>query len=471
MAEKGFRTEFGAEETAQLSKIRKPADAPPGTKDMREMIWCSIDNDDSRDLDQLQVVAQLPNGDVKVYVAIADVDSLVPKDSAIDKSAALNTTSIYTADKIFPMLPEKLSTDLTSLNPDEDRLAMVTEYVVGADGIVKEYDIYPGLVHNHAKLAYNSVAAWLDGKGEMPAPIGKVAGLEENLRLQQTVSDLLKDKRHENGSLTLESLEPKAKMDNGLVRDIVLDEKNCAKEIIENFMVTTNGCTARYLAERGYPTFMRVVKTPEKWDRIVEVAKKLEYKLPSSPDSAALEKFLQVQKAADPLHFPDLSLTIVKLLGSGEYIVQQPGETPVGHFGLAVKDYSHSTAPNRRYPDLITQRILKAAQEGKPCPYTPEELEGLAALCTEQEDEATKVERQVRKSAAALHLSDKVGETFDALVTGSGEKGTWVRVLNPPAEGKLVRGAKDLEVGDKVRVELLKVNVERGFIDFGISKE
>jgi VacB/RNase II family 3'-5' exoribonuclease len=451
-------------EVKNLSGVAPKIDA--SVRDMRNMLWCSIDNDDSKDLDQLSVAEKLPNGDVKIYVAVADVDCMVPKGSAIDAHAQQNTTSVYTPEKIFPMLPPELSTDLTSLNPDKDRLAMVIEYVVGSDGLIKESDVYRAQVNNHAKLAYNAVSAWLDGKEPIPEAAAKVSGMEEQLRMQDEVAQKLKERRHENGSLTIETIKPEIKvLDTGEL-NIQPEKQNRAQELIEDFMVAANGVTARFLAKHDFPTIMRVVKTPQRWDRIVALASQEGTKLPKKPDSAALEKFMTEQKAKDPDHFPDLSLTIVKLMGRGEYVVQDPGSSAIGHFGLAVKDYAHSTAPNRRYPDLITQRLLKAAIEGLPCPYTKNQLEQLALQCTEQEKNADKAERQVNKSAMALELSDKIGQTFEAFVTGASDKGTWIRLTDPPAEGRLVEGQRGLDVGDKIKVTLTSLNIEKGFIDF-----
>lgn len=471
MLERGLLINFSEKEMSELSGITQPARCPNGTpngdvRDLHTLLWCSIDNDDSRDLDQLTVAEKLTNGDVKISVAIADVDALVPKGSALDAHAQHNTTSVYTPDKIFPMLPEKLSTNLTSLNQSEARLAIVAEFAIGDDGSLKSWEVSRALVYNYAKLAYNSVGTWLEGKGPMPLLVKGVVGMAEQLQLQDRVAQTLKELRHEKGALTLETIEPKVQMQDGQIADLHLEEKNRARELIEDFMVTANGVIARFLHEKGFPTFTRVVRKPERWDRIIEVAAERGYRLPADPDPAALEKFLAKEKAEDPLHFPDLSLTVVKLIGHGEYLVQQPGEVPLGHFGLAVRDYSHSTAPNRRYPDLITQRLVKEALEGKPCPYALADLEALARQCTERENDANKVERQLRKSAAALYLSDKVGECFKALVTGASQKGTWVRVLHPPVEGKLVQGEEGLQVGEKVQVRLQHVNVERGFIDF-----
>ena len=398
-------------------------------------------------------------------MAIADVDALVKNGSAIDEHARHNTTSVYTAAKIFPMLPERLSTDLTSLNLNEERLSIVVEMVIGADGSLQDSDIYRARVRNHAKLAYDSVAAWLEG-GAVPEAVAAVNGLAENLRLQDRAAQRMKNFRHVHGALSLETIEAKPIFDGDQIRDLEVEEKNRAKEIIEDFMIAANGVTARYLSSRNLPSIRRVVRTPKRWERIVEIAGEHGFRLPDRPDSKALEAFLIKEKAADPLRFPDLSLAVIKLLGAGEYIAELPGETSPGHFGLAVKDYAHSTAPNRRYPDLITQRLLKAAIEGKPLPYRRDELEALAKHCTEQEDAANKVERQVGKSAAALLLRSRIGEQFDALVTGASSKGTWVRLLNVPVEGKLVQGFEGVDVGDRMRVQLIGIDVERGYIDF-----
>lgn len=466
LQQRGLLTDFSPEVMSQVKGITRAAEPDdPKIRDLRSLPWCSIDNDDSKDLDQLTVSQKLPNGDVKILVAIADVDALVPKDSPIDGHARQNTTSIYTPDKKYPMLPDKLSTDFTSLNPDVDRLAIVIEYTVDKDGNIKDPDIYRANVHNHAKLAYNSCAQWLDGNGPMPEA-AKAGDMEDQLRTQLDVAQKLKGRRHENGSLTLETIEPETKVVDGKVLDLEVAEKNCAKEMIEDFMVAANGVVARFLEKSGSPSLMRVVKTPKKWDRIVAIAQEKGVKLPAEPDAVALEKFLAAEKQKDPLHFPDLSLSVVKSMGRGEYVVNRPGVDDFGHFALAVKDYAHSTAPNRRYPDLITQREIKAALDGKPCPYSIEEMEELATHCTEQENNADKAERQARKSATALFLSDKIGQSFDGIVTGASEKGTWVRVLKPPAEGQLVQGQKGLDVGDRVRVKLQSVNVEKGFIDF-----
>ncbi len=467
MIERGLLPDFSAQAIAELNGITSAATAIGETaRDLRNLAWCSVDNDDSRDLDQLSVAETLPEGVVKILVAIADVEILVKTGLALDEHAKHNTTSVYTAAQIFPMLPEKLSTDLTSLNFDSDRLAIVIEMAISPDGSLQSSDIYKALVCNHAKLAYNSVAGWLEGTGEMPQAIGVVNGLAENLRLQNTVARKLKSLRHEHGALDLETVEARPVFEGDEIKELVVEKRNSAKDIIEDFMITANGVTARYLAAKNLPSLRRVVRTPKRWDRIVEVAAEHGFKLPDVPDSKSLDEFLISSRSADPLRFPDLSLSIIKLLGAGEYVVELPGGSSAGHFGLAVKDYAHSTAPNRRYPDLITQRLLKAAMAGDPMPYATDELEALAKHCTENEDAAKKVERQVEKSAAAIVLESKINQRFDAIVTGASVKGTWVRLLHPPIEGRLVSGFEGLDIGNRLNVQLIHTDVERGFIDF-----
>ncbi|MEI7849150.1 MAG: RNB domain-containing ribonuclease [Chloroflexota bacterium] len=475
MLERGLLPDFPAAVFADMEQVSHSSEAEAKTiRDQRMLLWASIDNDDSRDLDQLTVAEAMPAGKVKILVAIADVDRFVKKGSALDDHARINTTSVYTAAEIFPMLPEKISTDLTSLNLNQDRLAIVVEMVIAADGSIQEECIYSALVRNHAKLAYNMVSAWLEKKGDLPEEIAGVPGLADNLRLQEITAQSLKNFRHLNGALSLETIESKSVFDGDQLSSLEIEEKNRAKEIIEDFMIAANGVTIRYLSSKNSPTIRRVVRTPKRWDRIVTIAAGYKYILPEYPDSKALESFLVKQKAADPLRFPDLSLSIIKLLGSGEYVAEAPApgaagkkeSVAQGHFGLAVKDYAHSTAPNRRYPDLLTQRLIKAALDGKPAPYTRNELDMLAAHCTVAEDAATKVERQVEKSADALLLESRIGEQFEAIITGASEKGTWVWLLKLPVAGKLVQGFEGLDVGEHVRVQLVEINVERGFIDF-----
>ena len=467
MLEQGLVPDLPPRALAELDGIRGPATrAEPATRDLRDLLWCSIDNDDSRDLDQLTVAAAMPGGATKLLVAIADVDAVVKQRSALDDHARENTTSVYTVAETFPMLPEKLSTDLTSLNQASDRLAIVIEMVLAGDGSLQGSDVYGGMVRNRAKLAYNGVAGWLEGKGPMPEAIGPVGGLDQNLRLQDRVAQQLKALRHQHGALDLETIEARPVFDGDELKDLEADTRNRAKDIIEDFMIAANGVSARYLASRNLPSLRRVVRVPKRWDRIVELAAERGTTLPREPDARALDQFLVAAKAADPLRFPDLSLSVIKLLGAGEYVVELPGASVTGHFGLAVKDYAHSTAPNRRFPDLITQRLLKAAMAGRPLPYANDELTALARHCTEAEDAAKKVERQVTKSAAAILLQPRIGEQFDAIVTGAADKGTWVRLLQPPVEGRLESGFEGLDVGHRLRVQLVRTDVERGYIDF-----
>ena len=466
MVDKGMQPDFGPAVEQQLAAITLPAKADdPSIRDLRERPWCSIDNDDSRDLDQLTVAEDLGDGRVRLLVAVADVDAIVKKGTPIDLRAQANTTSVYTAGGVFPMLPEKLSTNLTSLNEGEERVAVVMDITVGADASVEKGDVYRARVLNKAQLAYDGVGDWLEGAA-VPPKVAKVTGLGENLKLQDRTADRMRELRHEHGALDLETIEARPVFEGDKIVDLRQERRNNARMLIEDSMIAANGVTARFLAARGLPSLRRIVRSPERWDRIEKIASDLGEKLPPDPDSRALEEFLLRQRKADPLRFPDLSLAIVKAMGAGEYVVESPGEASIGHFGLAVKDYAHSTAPNRRYPDLIAHRLLKSALAGTSPAYTRDELAGLATHCTEQEDAANKVERQVRKSAAACLLSSRVDEQFDAIVTGAGAKGTWVRVLRPPVEGKLVHGAAGVDIGDKVRVRLMGVDIEKGFIDF-----
>jgi VacB/RNase II family 3'-5' exoribonuclease len=467
MVQRGLLPDFSDAVLGELKAIAGPVVASDSAiRDLRHLLWASIDNDDSRDLDQLTVAEPLAGGEVRILVAVADVDALVPKDSAIDAHARVNTTSVYTAAQTFPMLPERLSTDLTSLGEGLERLALIVDMTIATDGTVAASDLYRATVINRAKLAYNSIAAWLDGTAPPPPGVSAVAGLDENLRLQDQVAHALRANRSAHGALHLETAEARAVYDNDTLVDMRPELQNRAMNLIEDFMVAANGVTARYLEAKGLPSLRRVLKTPERWDRIVQLAKEYGGHLPDQPDAGALDAFLQSRLRAEPERFPDLSLSVVKLLGSGEYALELPGQTPVGHFGLAVRDYTHSTAPNRRFPDLITLRLLKAALAARPAPYTNADLATLAAHCTLQEDNAKKIERQVRKSAAALLLSSRIGQRFDAIVTGASEKGTWVRISGPAAEGKVVRGFEGLDVGDHVRVQLVHTDVPKGFIDF-----
>jgi len=467
MIDRGLLTDFSDDVIEEVGRTTSPAiEDDPQIRDLRGLLWASIDNDDSEDLDQLTVAEDLPGGAVKILVAIADVDAIVKKGTAVDDHAQHNTTSVYTAAQIFSMLPETFSTDLTSLREGEERLAVIVEIVIGEDCSIVKGDLYRALVCNRAKLTYHGVGAWLEGKGPVPERVAALPGLDQQVRIQDEVAQRLKILRVDCGALQLETIEARPVFKGDSLIDLKVDRTNQAKELIENFMIVANEVTARYLVAKGFPSLRRVLRSPARWRRIVDLAASLGGHLPPEPDSGALEEFLSKQKEADPIRFPDLSLSVVKLMGSGEYVVDLPGEPSPGHFGLAVKDYTHSTAPNRRFPDLITQRLLKAAMAGEPVPYSNDKLTGLARHCTQKEDDANKVERLVRKSAAALLLESSIGQRFDAIVTGASEKGTWVRLFHPPVEGKLMRGFEGLDVGDRVRVELIGTDVERGFIDF-----
>ncbi len=467
MVERGLEPEFTAAVDAQLATITGPGrDDDPHIRDLTALPWCSIDNDDSLDLDQLTACEPLADGAVKIFVAVADVDALVTKGSAIDTHAWTNTTSVYTSAIVFAMLPERLSTDLTSLNADQDRLALVTEMVVAPDASITQATLYRATVRNHAKLAYDALSAWIEGNGALPEAARAVAGLDGQLRSQDEVAQRLRVRRHTEGSLELETFQPRAVFDGERVVEIRQQVQNRARQLIEEFMIATNECSARFLAAAGGASLRRVVRSPERWLRIVEVARKYGESLPKKPDSVALAAFLAKRHRADPLRFPDLSLVIVKLMGSGEYVVEHPGGPPIGHFGLAVRDYTHSTAPNRRFPDLITLRMVKAILTGRQPPYSVAELGALAEHCSAQEDAARKVERRMRKSEAALVLESHVGQQYDAIVTGSSESGLWVRIFAPPAEGRLESSPRGLEVGQKIRVKLVLADVERGYIDF-----
>jgi exoribonuclease-2 len=472
MRERGLLPDFAPEVLEQTAAIaRAPARPDPDLRDLRRLLWASIDNDESRDLDQLSVSELLDDGAVRIFVAVADVDAVVKKGTPIDAHASANTTSVYTAAEIFPMLPLELSTDVTSLGQDQDRAAIVVEMVILPDGALRGSDVFRAMVRNRAKLAYGAVAAWLEGDALPPAKVSAVSGMEQQIRTQDRVAQSLRAIRHEHGALSLDTLEAHAVFRGDEISDLRPDDRNRAKALIEDFMIAANGVVARTLEARGFPTLRRVLRSPERWDRIVALAAGQDERLPPVPDAPALEGFLTRRRRADPAGFPDLSLAVVKLLGAGEYVLDLPGAEAVGHFGLAVRDYTHSTAPNRRFPDLVTQRLLKASLRGDAVPYSNPELAALASRCTVQQDNAAKVERQVRKSAAALLLVNRRGERFDAMVTGASPKGTWVRISDPAVEGRVVTGFEGLDVGDRVRVELLRTDVERGFIDFKRSKE
>ena len=465
MIEHGLQPDFPPAAIKEAEALTENANGA-GATDLRALVWCSIDNDDSRDLDQLTVAEALPGGAAKIMIAVADVSAAVTPGSALDGHAAINTTSVYTPPRNFPMLPERLSTDLTSLNAGEERLSLVVEMTIDASGAVTASRVFQARVFNHAKLAYRGLGAWLEGQGELPAAAAAVPGLGDNLKLQDAVAQKLKTRRHEHGALELDTIEVHAQFDGDTVSGLEADLRNRAKELIEDFMIAANGTIAQFLESNNMPVLRRVVNSPERWSRIVELAKTLGGALPATPDAPALNAFLLARRAADQDRFPDLSLSVIKLMGKGEYVATFPGQGVTGHFGLAVSEYTHSTAPNRRYPDLITQRLVKSAIAKTAAPYTPPALTALATHCTQQQDAAQKVERLLRKSAAACMLASHIGEEYDGLVTGAGDKGTWVRVFSPPVEGRIEQGHVGLDVGDRVRVKLVHTDAERGFIDF-----
>jgi VacB/RNase II family 3'-5' exoribonuclease len=462
----GFEPDFPAPVATQLANLGQQPQVSPSrdVRDMRNLLWSSIDNDTSRDLDQIEVVESAPNGDVKVMVGIADVDTFVPKLTPIDQHAARETTTVYTGIRNFPMLPEQLSTGVTSLLENQGRLSIVIEFVVDADGNLKSSDVYRALVQNKAQLQYNSVGAWLEGTAAPPPKVAASGELQDQLKLQSDVAQKLKSKRFQNGALNLQTDEVHPLVLNEQVVDVVKQQKNRATELIEDFMVAANGVVARLL--QNVSSLRRIVRTPKRWDRIVQLAASKGEKLPAQPDSTALNDLLLRRKAADPDHFADLSLTVIKLIGPGEYVLERAGETAPGHFGLAVQDYTHSTAPNRRFADIVTQRLIKAMLAGQQNPYSDDELTAVASNCTQKEDAARKVEREMSKRLAAVAMQRRVGETFDAIVTGVTDHGTFVRVLQPLVEGLLAQGAQGLDVGDKLKAKLIRTDVSKGYIDF-----
>jgi VacB/RNase II family 3'-5' exoribonuclease len=469
MHERGLLTDFSPEVGDQLAGIGEGRSGPLGdgrAKDLRDLPWASIDNDDTRDIDQLTVAQRVEGEAVRILVAIADVETLVGRDSPIDRHASHNTTSVYTSAEIYPMLPERLSTDLTSLADDADRAAVVVDMTVGRDGALLGSELFPAWVRNRAKLAYEGVAAWLDGAGPEPRALSDTPEVAENIRLQAEVAGVLKARRHEQGALEIETIESHTVFELGQLIGLALERKNRAQELIEDFMILANSVTAAFLSRSGSPSLRRVVRSPKRWGRICDLAGTYAHALPVEPDPKALAAFLAVRRVEDPVRFPDLSLAVVKLLGSGEYVAEVPGAESLGHFGLSVKDYGHSTAPNRRYPDLVTQRLVKAVLAGQAAPYAAADLGALAGHCTRREDDANKVERTVRKAAAALLLEGRLGQRFDAIVTGASPKGTWVRILEPPVEGRVLRGEEGLDVGDRLQVELIHTDIERGYVDF-----
>ncbi len=452
-------------EVARFVQGKSP-DPFPKTRDCRSLLWSSIDNADSQDLDQLEYCERLPGDQIRILVAIADVDAYVGKGTATDRYAEWNGTSVYTGITTFPMLPDALSKGATSLLPDEDRLAMVAEYAVFPDGSTRFGEVTPALVRNKAKLVYETTGAWLSGDGPVPEKIRTTPGLEGQVRLQHEAARRLRRFRMQQGALDLETLEASPVIEDGVVRDLIVVTQNPARIIIEELMVAANRTMVAALEKAGLPVIERVVRTPKNWEGIVLTAHALGERLPKEPDAKALSAFLTRRRAADPERFPDLSLTVVKLMGPGEYALLGPGADPVGHFALAVTDYTHATAPNRRYPDLINQRLIKSVVGGTPAPYTLKELAGLAEHLTDREKASKKVERFMHKAEAAVLLKDRINETFDGIVTGAAEKGTYVRILSLPVEGRIVQGERGLHVGQKVKVRLISADPYRGFIDF-----
>jgi len=467
MQAQGFQPDFPPEAQKQLADIKAyPPQLTPSDKvrDLRTLLWSSIDNDTSKDLDQIEVAERLPNGDVKVLIGIADVDAFVGNDSPIDQHAERETTSVYTGVNIFPMLPNELSTGTSSLLENGDRPAVVTEFVVNTGGSISSSNVYRALVRNKAQLTYHAVGAWLEGTAAAPPKVAASSELQAQLKLQDDTAQALRKLRFEHGALNLDTNEALPVVLNDQVVDVLNQGKNRATELIEDFMIAANGVVARLLEKVS--SLRRIVKTPDHWDGIVRLATAQGEKLPGQPDSKALNNFLLKRKAADPDHFADLSLAVIKLIGPGEYVLERPGDPAQGHFGLAVQDYTHSTAPNRRFADVVTQRLIKALLDGKPGPYSDNHLAAIASNCTEKGDAARKVEREMSKRLAAIAMSHRVGETFDAIITGTTPKGTFVRVMQPHIEGLLAQGAQGLHVGDKLRAKLVRTDPQHGFIDF-----
>ena len=465
---RGFDPRFSPEVQQQVSLLQRqpPAVAPSDSvRDLRSLLWSSVDNDDSRDLDQIEFAEQLPDGSTKMLVAIADVDSFVAKSSAIDKHAAREATTVYTGVRVFPMLPEPLSTGITSLLEGADKLSVVIEYTVDRDGQMNSSDIYRAVVRNKAQLAYSTVGAWLQGDAA-PQKVASSTELQAQLKLQDAVAQKLREQRFRHGALNIESTEIRPIMGGDQIVGIADQQKNRASNLIEELMIAANEAMARMLKAKKVSSIRRVVKTPERWDRIVELAAQHGGHLPAQPDPKALNDFLTQRKAADPDHFADVSLTVVKLMGPGEYVLERPGDVEIGHFGLAVQDYTHSTAPNRRFADMVTQRLVKSTLAGTSAPYGDDELTSIAQNCTEKQDAARKVERDMSKRVAAVALKHSIGKIFDAIVTGATPHGTFVRALKPHVEGMLVNGQKGVDVGDRLRVRLVNTDPQRGYIDF-----
>jgi exoribonuclease-2 len=468
MIEHGFQPDFPAGTQTELAAIEaQPAlPAVDGLADLRGLLWSSIDNDTSKDLDQIEWAEQLPDGRIRVLIGVADVDARVSRGTVIDKHAQFETTSVYTGVSIFPMLPTELSEGITSLNENQDRAAIVVEYSVDSSGATSDEKAYRTLVRNRAQLAYPGIGAWLDGKAAAPAKVAASSDLAAQLKLQDTAAQRMAGGRYQHGALEFETIETQPVLVTDDVIGIAPIVKNRATSVIEEFMVAANGVVARTFESAGLASIRRIVRVPKRWDRIVELAAQKGTTLPAEPDSKALNDFLIAQNQKDPDHFPDLSLAVIKLMGPGEYVLIKPNAPSPGHFGLAVRDYTHSTAPNRRFPDVVTQRVLKAWLTKSAAPYSEDDLNAIAQRCTEMEDAASKVEREMQKRIAAVVLHPHIGQTYQAIVTGATDHGTFVRILDPHAEGMVVRGGKGLDVGDRVTVKLVNTDPQRGYIDF-----
>src|SRR5688572_1715688 len=470
MLKHGFEPHFSPAVMREVGSLDDPSNAPmpTGVRDLRSLYWSSVDNRESRDLDQIEVAERVADGSIRIRIGVADVGALVELGSAVDEHAATNTTSVYTGVAVFPMLPERLSNDLTSLGQGENRYAVVVEFDVTSDGALANASVYHALVHNKAKLSYDSVGLWLEDKGPAPPAIATSPELQEQLRIQDEAAQRLRRARSVAGALDFESIEARPVVVNGKVVDLAVTRRNRARDMIEDFMVAANRSVATYLLSRGSASLRRVVREPKRWDRIVALAAEIGEVLPEKPDNVSLSEFLARRRAADPEHFADLSLSVVKLLGPGIYVLERRlgNRRETGHFGLAIADYVHSTAPNRRFADLVTQRMLRAATSGGAPPYSDEQLIEIANRCTERGEAARKVERTMRKVAGASMLAERVGESFAAIVTAASPKGTYARVLNPPVEGRIVRGGRGLDVGDTVSLKLIVADPARGYIDF-----
>lgn len=472
MMREGFDPAWTPEINAQIAALKAQPAPPPveNLRDLRNLFWSSIDNDTSRDLDQIEVAERVDAG-IRVLIGIADVDSDVPTGSPIDRHAQSQATTVYTAVQNFPMLPEELSTALTSLGENSDRAAVIIEMLVDSGGSIGSSNVYRALVRNKAQLAYGSVGPWLEASAAPPPKISASADLQNQLKLQDEAARALRDRRHRLGALNFDRVEAEPIIADGQIKGIQSQRKNRASDLIEDFMIAANEVMAQTLRRSGASAIRRVVKSPERWSRIVELAARDGAALPPEPDSAALAAFLAQQKQSDPVHYPDLSLAVIKLMGPGEYVLARPGDPSQGHFGLAAQDYTHSTAPNRRFADLVTQRLIKSVLANQQPSYSDDELENIARNCTLKEDAARKVERVMGKRVAAVAFHDRRGQTFDAIVTGVTPKGVFVRVAHPPIEGRLMQGESGVDVGDQIRVKLLSTDPQRGYIDFASAKK